>query len=201
MKNEKIDARKIDTKAQQEKRNIAMKLREKGMKNLEVADIVGVHHCTISQWYSKYKKDKKLIVVAKRGRVKGSNKRLSDEQEEKIIRMLIDTTPEQLKFKFALWTREAVKQLIFREVGVEMPISTVGDYLAKWQFTSKKPIKRAYERKDSATKEWLEVTYPQIKKEAKEKNADIWWAAPADLHPDTLPELIRTASRFIFGQF
>lgn len=24
---------------------------------------------------------------------------------------------------------------------------------------------------------------------------------PADLHPDTLPELIRTASRFIFGQF
>ena len=176
MKNEKIDARKIDTKAQQEKRNIAMKLREKGMKNLEVADIVGVHHCTISQWYSKYKKDKKLIVVAQRGRVKGSNKRLSDEQEEKIIRMLIDTTPEQLKFKFALWTREAVKELIFRELNIELPISTVGDYLAKWQFTSKKPIKRAYERKDSATKEWLEVTYPKIKKEAKEKNADIWWA-------------------------
>ncbi len=24
---------------------------------------------------------------------------------------------------------------------------------------------------------------------------------PADLHPDTLPEFIRTASRFIFGQF
>ena len=24
---------------------------------------------------------------------------------------------------------------------------------------------------------------------------------PADLHPDTLPESIRTASRFIFGQF
>lgn len=106
-----------------------MKLREKGMKNLEVADIVGVHHCTISQWYSKYKKDKKLIVVAKRGRVKGSNKRLSDEQEEKIIRMLIDTTPEQLKFKFALWTREAVKELIFRELNIELPISTVGDYL------------------------------------------------------------------------
>ncbi len=73
--------------------------------------------------------------------------------------MLIDTTSEQLKFKFALWTREDVKQLIFREVAVEMPISTVKDYLAKWQFTSKKPIKRAYERKDSATKEWLEFTY------------------------------------------
>ena len=55
-----------------------------------------------------------------------------------------------------------------------MPISTVGDYLAKWQFKVK-PIKRAYERKDIKTKEWLEVTYPQIKKE-KKNNADIcWW--------------------------
>jgi hypothetical protein len=106
MKNEKIDARKLDTKAQQEKRNIAMKLRDKGLKNTDVAEIVGVHHCTISQWYSNYKKDKKLIVVGKRGRAKGACKKLSDEQESKIIRMLIDTTPEQLKFKFALWTRE-----------------------------------------------------------------------------------------------
>ena len=30
-------------------------------------------------------------------------------------------------------------------------------------------------RKDSATKA-LEETYPQIKKEAKINNADIWWA-------------------------
>ncbi|MDN5128473.1 winged helix-turn-helix domain-containing protein, partial [Aliarcobacter butzleri] len=45
--------------------------------------------------------------------------------------------------------------LIFRELNIELPISTVGDYLAKWQFTSKKPIKRAYERKDSATKHSL----------------------------------------------
>ena len=58
-------------------------------------------------------------------------------QEAKIIRMLIDTNPQQLQFEFALWTREAVRQLIFRELEIDMPISTVGDYLAKWQFTSK----------------------------------------------------------------
>ena len=44
-----------------------------------------------------------------------------------------------------------MQTLIKYEIGEELPISTVGDYLAKWQFTSKKPIKRAYERKDSAT--------------------------------------------------
>ncbi len=59
---------------------------------------------------------------------------------------------------------------------VDMPISTVGDYLAKWQFTSQKPIKRAHERKDVNTQKWLNEKYLQIKKEAKSENADIWWA-------------------------
>ena len=78
--------------------------------------------------------------------------------------MLIDTTPEQLKFKFALWTREAVKQLILRVVDIDMPISTVGDYLAKWQFTSKKPIKELMKEKIVQLKAWLEETYPKSKK-------------------------------------
>ena len=129
------------------------------------------------KWYSAYKRDgSKAIKVKKSGRPKNVGKTLSDEQEAKIIRMLIDKNPQQLQFKFALWTREAVKQLIFRELEIAMPISTVGDYLAKWQFTSKKPIKRAYERKDVNTQKWLNEKYLQIKKEAKSENADIWWA-------------------------
>jgi len=123
--------------------------------------------------------------------------------------MLIDTTPQQLKFKFALWTREAVQCLIKHELNIDMPISTVGYYLAKWQFTSKKPIKRAYERKDVATQQWLADEYPKIKKEAKAQNADIWWCdetacqslpnnlkgyAPVGTH--NKPVLIHTAKKF-----
>jgi len=175
MKNKNTDARKVTTQAQQEKRNIAMKLREKGIKNSEVANIVGVHQCTVSQWYSKYKKNKKSIIIAKRGRDKGAGARMTKEQEQQIIRMLIDTNPQQLKFKFALWTREAVRYLIKSELDIDMPISTVGDYLKKWQFTSKKPIKRAYERKDSNTQKWLGEEYPEIKKQAHKEGAEIWW--------------------------
>ena len=174
---EKIDARKLSPRELSEKRKIAIKLREKGVPNKEVAEIVGISPQTISTYYSAYKKEgNKIFKVKKAGRPKNRGKTLTDEQEKRIIRQLIDTTPNQLKFKFALWTREAVKQLIKHEYGIDMPISTVGHYLKKWQFTSKKPIKRAYERKDEQTKRWLNEEYPQIKKQAKQEDAVIWWS-------------------------
>jgi len=153
-----------------------MRLRDKGMKNSEVAELIGVNPTTVSIWRKRYLQEgKKGIVIGRRGRRSGEQKKLLPEQETKIIKMLIDTTPQQLKFKFALWTREAVQTLIKHELDIDMPISTVGHYLKKWEFTSKKPIKRAYERKDAATKKWLNEEYPKIKKEAKKENADIWW--------------------------
>lgn len=172
-----IDGRKIDRKTLEYLRKRAIKLREEGKSNKETASILGMTPETTSRWYSAYKtKGKGALRVRKCGRPKESGKHLSDEQEKHIIRLLIDTNPQQLKFKFALWTREAVKQLIKHELDIDMPISTVGHYLKKWQFTSKKPIKRAYERKDVNTQKWLNEEYPKIKKQAKKENADIWWA-------------------------
>lgn len=173
---EKIDARKLTPRELSQKRKIAIKLREKGIPNKEVAEIVGISAQTISTYYSRYKKEgKKVFKVKSAGRPKNVGKTLSDEQEQQIIRQLIDKNPQQLKFKFALWTREAVKHLIKHELDIDMPISTVGHYLKKWQFTSKKPIKRAYERKDENTQRWLNEEYPKIKKQAKVEKADIWW--------------------------
>jgi len=174
---EKIDARKLTPRELSEKRKIVIKLRKKGISNKEVAQIVGISEQTTSLYYSRYKKEgNEIFKVKAAGRPKRSGKKLTDEQENNIIRQLIDKTPQQLQFKFALWTREAVRQLIKQETNIDLPLSTTGYYLKRWQFTSKKPIKRAYERKDEKTQQWLNEEYPKIKKEAKADNADIWWA-------------------------
>ena len=173
----KRDARKLTIPAQQELRERGIAMRKRGMSYQEIGVILDVHHTTVSTWYAKYKKGGiNAIKIQKRGRKNGDKKTLTPEQESALIRRLIDTTPQQLKFKYVLWTRESVKKLIKHDYDIDMPISTVGKYLQRWEFTSQVPIKRAYERSDTAVQIWLEKEYPKIEKQSKEENAEIQWA-------------------------
>ena len=150
METKEFDARKVDRKTLEVLRRRVISLRKKGKKNIEIAQMLGLAPQTTSRWWQRYQKEgESSLKVKKDGRPKGSGKVLSQEQERQIIRLLIDKTPRELKFSFALWTRESVQVLIERTFEISMPLSTVGLYLQRWQFTSKKPICRAYERKDA----------------------------------------------------
>lgn len=115
------------------------------------------------------------LKTGQRGRRLGAQRRLSKEQESHIRRLICDKRPEQLKMAFALWNRSAVGQLIVQEFGIELPVRTVGEYLKRWGFTPQKPIKRLYEQSPAAVKEWLDETYPEIARRAKEEGAEIHW--------------------------
>jgi len=205
---EHTDARRLSQEVLQERRMMAIKLRKSGMRNQDVARMVGISATTVSQYWSKYKQEgMKGLQLKRRGRQEGEKKRLSDAQEREIVKMLCDYNPRQLEFKFALWTRESVKALIDRECSMDMPISTVGRYLKKWKFTAKKPIKRAYERNDAKVKEWMQKEYPKIKERSHKEDADIWWADETSCvsMPNTLkgyapndkkPVLQHTAKKF-----
>ena len=170
------DGRLLTPEEISQKRRVVVRLRERGMSNEEVAEIVGLAKQTTSQYYSRWKKEgDAFFKVKSAGRPKGRRTKLSEEEQVHIVGMLIEKDPRQLQFPFALWTREAVQRLIEHETGKRLPISTVGEYLRHWQFTAKKPIKRAYERKDVQVKKWLEEEYPVIKKRAKAEDAEIWW--------------------------
>jgi transposase len=100
---------------------------------------------------------------------------LSPQEAEHIRAIITDRCPDQLKLPFALWTRQAVVELIRNEFGFDMPIRTVGEYLKRWGFTPQKPLKRAYERCPKAVERWVEQTYPAIEKQAKAEHGEIHW--------------------------
>jgi transposase len=98
--------------------------------------------------------------------------------------MIEDRCPDQLHLPFALWTREAVGQLIAQRYGIGLSVWTVGRYLAKWGFTPQKPLRRAYEQDPAAVKRWLEQRYPAIRVQAKAEKAEIYWGDEMGLRSD-----------------
>jgi len=184
MKNE-IDARKLPREVIEEKRRQAQRLRKRGMTRAEIGEIVGVHADTVGRWL---KLSKKQLKVNRGGRKPGQSRHLSAEQENMIQQMIVDTTPDQLKMEYALWTRKAVMELIQQKTGIQMPVRTVGEYLKRWGFTPQKPVKRAYEQNPKAVNRWLEDDYPEIKARAKKEKAEIYWGDETGMRNDSQHE-------------
>lgn len=107
------------------------------------------------------------------------------EQELAIQRWICDKTPDQYKLTFALWTRQAVQELITIRLKVRMPIRTVGEYLNRWGFTPQKPLKRAYEQRPAAVRQWLDTDYPAIAARAKQEQAEIHWGDETGMRNDS----------------
>jgi transposase len=173
---EKVDTRKLKQEVQQALRDQVIRLRKQGKMNKDVAEFLGISRQHASTIWQKYVRGgKKDVLLGTRGRRHGEMRTLSEEQEREAQKLIVDKTPDQLKFPFALWTREAVRQLIGRRYGIEMPVRTVGEYLKRWGFTPQKPVKRAKEQNPEAVERWLKTEYPKVAAMAKKEKAEIYW--------------------------
>lgn len=180
------DARKLTQEAQESLRLRAVRaVMKEGRTCTEAAKLFGVARGTVSRWVSSYKQGtESALRKKKRGRRSADMRYLKPHQCATIVNVIRDRCPDQLKFPFALWTREAVRHLIKKMFGIRLALNTVGNYLKRWGFTAQKPLRRAYQRQDSAVKKWLEETYPKIAGRAKKEKAEIHWGDEAGFHSD-----------------
>ena len=181
----KTDARRLTAETQEQLRRQAIRLKKDGKGFLEIAGIVGVHRNTVSTWWRLYEQEgSKGLTSKKRGVAPGSRRTLSPEQEKLIQQLITEKTPDQFKLVFALWTREAVQELIQSRFDIKMPIRTVGEYLKRWGFTPQKPLKRAYEQRPAEVKKWLDEGYPAIAARARKEKAEIHWGDETGVRSD-----------------
>ena len=186
----------------------AVHARELGYAVTDIAAVLGVREETISRWCSRYDRGGREALPADRtGRPIGSG-RLLDRGQEQGIRQAIETkTPQEWEIPSALWTRQAVRELIHQQVGIRLPIRTVGEYLRRWGYTPQKPVRKAYKQDPKAIAEWLEKTYPTIERRAAKEGGEIPWGDETGggstcqhsrgyARPGATPELIVAGSRF-----
>jgi transposase len=161
---------------------------ELGYSELDLADLLGVCHETISRWWTAYRADGlQALPGGRTGRPEGSGRLLSDQQAERIQARIDCHSPEEVDIPHALWTRRAVRDLIRQEFGIDLAERTVGLYLRRWGYTSKRPARHARQQNPDEVEEWLLETYPTIEAQAEREQAEILWAdevgVAADHHP------------------
>src|SRR6202162_3225796 len=109
----KQDARSLPGKAQEDLRRRVVEAVQKGLAQTEAARVFGVARGTISRWMGLVER------VGRRGlqacqRSTPPVWRLALRQAASAVRHMLSGCPEQLRLPFALWTREAVQELLWR---------------------------------------------------------------------------------------
>ncbi len=181
----KIDTRKVSSELQQHNRDLAIRLFQQGHKRAEIAEVIGVHYTVACSWIRAWKLGgEQAIKLGQRGRRPEEQRRLTGAQESTLKKLICDKNPDQMKLPFALWNRKAIQAVVKQMWNVRIAIRTIGDYLKRWGFTPQKPAKRAYERNPKAVKDWLDNTYPGIKKRASVEDAEIYWGDETGIRND-----------------
>ena len=182
------DARQLSDEALQVLRLRALRGIELGYSELDLAELLGVCHETISRWRTAYLADGLPALPGGRtGRPLGSGRLLSDEQARRIKARIDFHSPEEVGIPHALWTRRAVRELIRRECGIDLAERTVGLYLRRWGYTSKRPARHARHQDPGEVEEWLLETYPAIEAQAEREGAEVLWADEVGVAADQYP--------------
>src|ERR1700736_5625390 len=104
------DARHLSDETLQVLRLRALRGREVGYSEVELADLLGVRHETISRWWTAYVAvGLPSLPGGRAGRPLGSGRSLSDQQAQRLQGHIDNRSPEELGIPHALWTRRAAR--------------------------------------------------------------------------------------------
>jgi transposase len=154
----------------------ALRGRELGFTEADLADVFGISRETICHWWSAYSQGGVAALPHERsGRPLGSGRSLTDEQAIHIQALLDEHHPQDLGIAAPLWTRSAVATLIAQQLHVSLALRTVGAYLQRWGYTLQRPARKARKQDPEEVRRWLEETYPAVVARAAAEGADLYW--------------------------
>lgn len=176
------DARSLDHQTLEQIRIRAVRSVQAGEAPAVVARVVDVHVEVVYKWLSMYRAGGWDALKAKP--IPGRPRLLDERAMRWIYETVAAKNPLQMKFDFALWTREMIRTVIKRKFGVELSLVSVGKLLAQLGLSPQRPLQRAIERDESLVKRWLKREFPAIRSLAQREKATIFFGDEAGIRSD-----------------
>jgi len=179
-----------------------------GMTQAEAARVFGVHPNAVNRWIKRYREGGwDGLSERRRDRRAGEQPALAEPQQQEVIALVRESTPDQLGLSGFLWTRDAVGELIGQRYGLGLARTTVGGYLRRWGFSPQKPQHRALEQNPAAVARWLATEFPAIRAQARQEGGVVLWLDEMGVRSDAAagrswapigqtPVIKRTGKRF-----
>jgi transposase len=139
----------------------AFELKERGWKQTQIADALGVTEGAVSQWMKRAREDG--VEGLRHKPPPGAPPRLSKEQRAKVPELL-ERGAQAHGFRGDVWTCERVAEVIRKEFGVSYHPAHVSRLLKALRLSLQKPQRRANQRDEEAIEHWKEKRWPSLKK-------------------------------------
>jgi transposase len=139
----------------------AFELKERGWKQSEIAEALGVTEGAVSQWMKRAREQGAQALRHKPP--PGAPSRLSDEQRARLPELLAQGARAH-GFRGEVWTCERVAVVIRREFGVSYHPAHVSRVVRALGLSLQKPMRRANQRDEQAIRHWKEERWPELKK-------------------------------------
>jgi transposase len=176
------DGRKLSHQTLEEIRIRAVQQVEAGQSPEAVIAALGFTRPRIYEWLARFREGGLEALRAKP--VAGRPPKLDGRALAWLYRTVTMKNPLQLKFEFALWTRDMVRGLIRERFGVRLSEISVGRLLRKLGLSPQRPLARAYQRDPLLVERWMKLEYPKIRALAKRLGAQIFFADEASVRSD-----------------
>src|ERR1700730_3927437 len=115
----KQDARSLPGEAQEDLRRRVVEAVQKGLSQTEAARVFGIARGTVSRWMGLVERVGRRALNARRPE-RPPVSRLAPHQAATTERYILSVCPVHLSLLFALWTREAVQDLLSRKFDLQV---------------------------------------------------------------------------------
>lgn len=191
----------VDALAEVRRRAVAAT--ESGVAQVDVARIFGVSRQTVARWVRTYQAGgEEMLRSQRRGRRPGEQLALCPRQQSWVLTTVTGHPPEHLGLRYRLWTRQALIELINRELGVALSTTSIRNYLIRWGLAGERSLLHTLRSEHAA-----QARHHPGEPAAWIPGAETLWAdwtrtrpstpTPAGVDPDAAGRLEATISRAV----